>query len=107
MCYAFAIGDMSSSGNRLWMKESDVYIIINTQDPLLIVDDLRHHNRGHATKYDKFLNDLLNDEEVDTAVDDRRHGEQTHLAKAISVRDLQEQVARRCPGIEIPSKQWL
>ncbi len=32
----------------------------------------------------------------------------THLAKAISVQDLLEQVSARCPpGTEIPSKQWL
>lgn len=45
---------------------------------------------------------------MDTAVDDRRHGEVTHLAKALSVRDLLDQVARQCPeGTSIPSKQWL
>ena len=48
------------------------------------------------------------EESVETAVDDRRHGEVTHLARAISVRDLLEQVSARCPqGTEIPSKQWL
>ena len=48
------------------------------------------------------------EETVETAVDDRRHGEVTHLAKAISVRDLLEQVSACCPqGTEIPSKQWL
>lgn len=28
------------------------------------------------------------------AVDDRRHGEVTHLAKVISIRDLREQVSQ-------------
>lgn len=28
------------------------------------------------------------------AVDDRRHGELTHLAKAISIRDLREEVSQ-------------
>ena len=41
-------------------------------------------------------------------MDDRRHGEVTHLAKVISVRDLHEQVSRRCPpGTPIPSEEWL
>ena len=47
----------------------------------------------------KFLN-----EDVGVAVDDRRHGEITHLAKAISVRDFVDQVKARCPeGTPIPS----
>jgi hypothetical protein len=47
-------------------------------------------------------------EEVETPVDERRHGEVAHLAKALSARDLLEQVAKRCPeGIAVPSKQWL
>ena len=42
------------------------------------------------------------------AVDDRRHGEVTHLAKAISIRDLKEQVSQRCPpGTAISSEEWL
>ena len=42
------------------------------------------------------------------AVDDRRHGDVTQLAKAISVRDLCEQVSRRClPGTPTPSDEWL
>ena len=32
----------------------------------------------------------------------------THLAKAISVQDLLEQVTKQCPeGTAVPSKQWL
>ena len=47
-------------------------------------------------------------EDLGVAVDDRRHGEVTHLAKAISVRDFCEQVSRRCPsGTPIPSEEWL
>ena len=37
----------------------------------------------------KFIN-----EDQGVAVDDRCHGEVTHLAKVISVRDLREQVSR-------------
>ena len=46
-------------------------------------------------------------EELGVAVDDRRHGE-VHLAKAISIRDLTEQVSHRCPpDTAIPSEEWL
>ena len=42
------------------------------------------------------------------AVDERRHDEVLHLAKAISARDLLEQVAAMCPeGTPVPSEQWL
>ena len=52
---------------------------------------------------------------LETAVDERRHGDVdeggdvlTHLAAALSVRDLYDQVSARCPpGTPIPSVQWL
>ena len=48
------------------------------------------------------------EESVGTAVDDRRHGEVTHLAKAISVRDLRDQVQAKCPDrTPIPCESWI
>ena len=48
------------------------------------------------------------EEEVETAVDERRHGSATHLAKAFSTRDLLRSVAKRYPdGTPLPSEQWL
>lgn len=84
-----------------------IAIIINTQDPS-IVDDLRHHNRGQPTKYERFWEECKKYLEDETATDDRRHGEHTHLAKAMSARDLLDEVTKRCPeGTAVPSKQWL
>lgn len=41
-------------------------------------------------------------------MDDHRHDTITHLAKAISIRDLLEQVKSRCPpDTLIPSLEWL
>lgn len=99
---------MSSSENlNEALVDERISAIINTQDPS-IMDDLRHHNRGHPTKYERFWEECRRYLEDETAVDDRRHGEQTHLAKAISARDLLEEVSKRCPeGTAIPSKQWL
>ena len=62
------------------------------------------------TKFDTFWSHarLYINEDLGAAVDDRRHGEVTHLAKAISVLDLRQQVASRCPeGTAIPSEEWL
>ena len=43
-----------------------------------------------------------------TAVHERRHNVVTYMAKAISVCDLVEQVAKRCPECTaIPSEQWV
>ena len=91
------------------MVDDRIRVIIDSQDPK-IVDDLRHHNPGRTPIYEIFWEECRKylEDTVETAVDDRRHGETTHLAKAISVRDLLQQVSARCPeGTEIPSKQWL
>ena len=82
--------------------------IIDMEDPS-ILPDLRALNTGHSSKFNVFWEEcgkFLN-EDVGVAVDDRRHGEITHLAKAISVRDLVDQVKARCPeGTLIPSVEW-
>jgi len=82
--------------------------IIDMEDPT-VLHDLRALNSGQATKFDVFWEEcgrFLN-EDIGIAVDDRRHGEITHLARAISVRDLVEQVKVRCPsGTSIPSVEW-
>ena len=42
------------------------------------------------------------------AAEERRHSEVTHLARAISVRDLVQQVSARCPpATPIPCRSWL
>ena len=93
---AYTSGDMSSSENLDQATVDErVQLIMDSQDPN-IVDDLRHHNHGHPTKYDTFWEECKKylDNVVKTAVDDQRHCEHTHLAKAISVRDLLEQVTK-------------
>ena len=106
----YFLGDMSSSEN-LHQETVDerIKFIIDSEDPK-IIDDLRHLNRGHSQKYEVFWTESKKylEDVVQTAVDDRRHDEHVHLAKAISVRDLLEQVRKRCPeGTPYPSKQWL
>ena len=79
--------------------------IIDMEDPS-ILPDLQALNTGHASKFNVFWEEcgkFLN-EDVGVAVDDRRHGEITHLAKAISVRDLVDQVKAHCP--QVPSIEW-
>lgn len=61
--------------------------------------DLRALNSGQKTKYDTFWDEVQKflQEDVGLAAEERRHSEITHLARAISVRDLIEQVFARCP----------
>ena len=45
---------------------------------------------------------------TEVAVQERRHGEITYLASALSSRDMLEEVAKRClQGTPIPSEAWL
>ena len=74
-----------------------------------MIIDMRELNTGRKEKYDAFWMEcrkFLGD--VGKPVDDSRHGLVTHLARAVSVRDLREQVEKRCPeGTEIPSEPWI
>ena len=48
------------------------------------------------------------EEEVGTAVNDRRHSTVVHTAKAISVQNLREKVVARCPpNTAVPSDEWI
>ena len=65
-----------------------------------LIHRLRVLSSGPASSY-------LN-ETIETAVDDRCHSEVVHLAHAISVRDLRDEVQERCPeGTLVPSLEWI
>ena len=72
--------------------------------------DLRHVNKSNAstTKYELFWNAcdrLLNEE---AAADERQHDVVTHMACAISLRDLRDKVTRLVPpDTPIPSLEWI
>ena len=72
------------------------------EDPDVLVD-LRELNKGHSSKFNVFW-DKMNES---SAVHERRHGETTYLAKAISIRDLINQVSQMCSGEPIPSEEWV
>lgn len=89
--------------------------LLETEDPELVWD-LRLTNSGRPESYTTFLEECQQyiTSTVETAVDERRHdtvkGDEivSHLAQALSVRDLHEQVTSRCPpDTPIPSIQWL
>ena len=107
--YRLLTGDSSASTNEV-EKNCDIRVqqAFDLQDPDVIMD-LREHSEGRPPKYsvcfDKTKTYLEN---VVEAADERRHDIYTHLASAISVRDLLQQVAATCaPETPIPSEQWL
>ena len=108
--YRELTGDSSAAINE-HVDEIDerVRLLLEMEDPDVVLD-LRSLQTGHKTQYDVFWDECQKflEEEVGTPVDDRRHGVVTHLARAISARDLLEQVKARCPeGTKFPSVPWL
>ena len=114
--YRRLTGDNSASSNAT-EQEVDARIaqLLEDEDPDLVWD-LRSNNSGCPETYATYLEFCQKyiDGQIESAVDDRRHdlvvGSDvvTHLAAAMSVNDLHEQVAKRCPeGTPIPSIQWL
>ena len=83
---------------------------IDLEDPEVICDLRSLNSSTERAKYNQFWEEceaVLN-EDIGLAVDDRRHSEVTHLASAVSVRDLRERVAARLPeGTTVPSNEWL
>ncbi len=101
----------ASAASTLSEAEIDkhVKLFVNMEDPDIVID-LRELQRGRASKFDRFWDECAKflQEEVGLAVDDRRHTEVTHIACALSVRDLREQVASRCPADTfIQSRSWI
>ncbi len=71
-----------------------------------IIVDLREENEWRTGKYDTFWTKCTEFLQECTAVPDRRHGDVSFMAKAISTRDLISQVSQRCPeGCPIPSEK--
>lgn len=79
------------------------------EDPDIVVD-LRYHNGRDKSKFDVFWQhcERFLNEDISVTVDDRRHGQITHLARAISFRDFIDQVKSICPdNTPVPSIEWL
>ena len=75
-------------------------------DDLDIIPDLCAHNKGRQKSFDIFC---LTCEQViiSLSVDDQRHNLVTHMASALSVRELWEREKVLCPhGKAIPSQEW-
>ena len=103
-------GDQSASTTTDEAQiDTRVRELIDMEDPSIMFD-LRSLNTNEASQYDSFWEDCQKflTEDISAAVDDRRHGLITHLSRAISIRDLVEQVQVCCPpGTPIPLLEWV
>ena len=109
MCSSY-IGD-ASAASSLSEAEVDkrVQVYADMEDPDIVVD-LHELHKGKISKFDIFRNECAKNlqKEVVLAVDERRHSQVTHTACALSVRDLREQVAAKCPtDTPIPFRSWM
>ena len=107
-------GDASSTEQA--EVDSRIAQLLDSEDPNLVWD-LRYLNEGRPEAFTVFLENYQEylDSSVEMAADEHRHDTVeadgdviTHLANALSVRDLHEEVTKNAPpGTPIPSVQWL
>lgn len=107
----FFSGDQSASNSAEQTQvDNRIQQIIDMED-LDVLPDLRALNSSqHKSKFDRFWEECQKflSEDLGTGVDDRRHGNITHLARAISIEDLVQQVRARCPAdTSTPSVEWV
>ncbi len=99
-----------ASGSRTYDEElvdQRLKEALDSEDFDIIVD-LRELNEGRTAKYDEFWDKCTEYLSESSAVPERRHGEVCFMAKAISVRDLIQQVSKRCgANTPIPSDPWV
>ena len=106
--YKDLVGDTSAAATTSQVDDR-VAAFFDLEEPDLIYD-LRENYAGNGSKFNLFWNKAKEflEEDLGTAIDDRRHSQVVHLAKAISVRDLKEQVKARCPeNTPIPSEAYI
>ena len=105
--YRAATGDQSASLTTAEEELNErLREALEMEDPDLIVN-LRELNKGHSNKFAVFWEKMRIYLNETSAVHERRHGEITYMAKAISVRDLIAEVVKMCPGEPVPSEQWV
>ena len=102
----------SSAAATLCEAEIDnrVKLFADLEDPDIIMDLREVLHSDKKTKFNVFWDECTKflQENIGLAVDERRHSHVTHIASALSVRDLQQQVAAQCPpSTPVPSISWL
>ncbi len=105
--YCTLTGDHTSSRTTAEAEiDERVSEALAMQDPDIILD-LRECNTNGQDRYSVFWEKCAEFSKC-TSVHERRHDTTSFMAKAISVRDLVEQVSKFCPpNTPIPSTSWV
>lgn len=111
--YRSLTGDSSAANDT---KEAEIdaraqeLLRMEPEDPNTVIDLRESCTTSGRTKYQVFWDEAAKfiNEDIGTAVEDRRHTTVRHLAKTVSIRDFRDQVISRVPeGTPIPSMEWL
>ena len=112
-----ALTDDASSAPTAQQRAVDERVakaLLEIEAPEIIFDLRKLNGNPKATHFDDFWAELSTFlEEINPAVDDRRHGETLHMPIAVSVRHLREvlveRLAQRFPNDDkpVPSDEWI
>ena len=105
--YRMATGDQTASLTTAENELDERLRQSLEMEDLDLIVDLRQLNKGHRDTFVVFWEKMKIYLNESSAVHERRHGEVTYMANAISVRDLVQEVAKMCPGEPVPSEQWV
>ena len=106
--YHSLTGDQSASRTTSEQEIEDrMAEALSMQDPEIIID-LRELNTNNSHRFKVFWEKCSHFLSTCTSVHERRHESVSYMAKAISVRDLVQEVSKLCPeGTPIPSLAWV
>ena len=92
------LGDCSSAGysSQVEVDERVTRAFLDVNDPDIVLDLRRLNGKPNSTTFDAFWSELqFYLDEINLAVDERRHGDTLHMPFAISLRHLQEIISER------------
>ena len=107
-------GSLASSSAEAEVDQCVAKAIVDLNDPEIVLDLRSMNGKVKSSHFDAFWNELqVYLDEINLAVDERRHGDTLHLPFATSLRHLQELISDRlrqkfpedCPPI--PSLEWI
>ena len=106
--YRSLTGDQSTSKTSSEDEiDNRVAEALSMEDPDIIID-LRELNSNKSDRFSVFWDKCSQFLSTCTSVHERRHDSVTFMAKAISVRDLVQEVTKLCPeDTPVPSTAWV
>ena len=110
------LGDCSSAeySSQAKVDERVTRALVDVNDPDIVLDLRRLNGKPTSTTFDVFWSELQSYlDEINPAVDERRHGDTLHMPFVISLRHLQEIISERLQQKfpesthAVPSVEWI